>query len=380
MNENIKLISSLFKKLKIDHYFGVPDSVLKNLLNEIFNDNKNNNYISANEGNALALSAGYNISSGKKSIVYLQNSGLGNLINPALSLVSDKLNNIPIYYMIGWRGTPGLNDEPQHLEQGEITTKLLSLLRIKYYIFDNNPQNTKKTIIEIFNFTKKNKNKSIALLIKKNALIENSKNKTINKKDFTRREAIEILYEYLYKKFLFVATAGYTGRELDEISSKYNLKNKINYFLNVGAMGHSSSLSFGLLIGDNSKKIVCLDGEGSILMHMGALPVIGSSRLSNNLIHVILNNGVHDSVGSQINAGSKTSFEHLAKACGYKSYKLCRSKKDLMLFAKKISLKFKGPVMIEVKVHSEGELINLKRPKFSPEKSLLYFKKNFTSN
>lgn len=377
--ENIYLLKKFFISKNISHFFGVPDSVLKNFFNEFDKEKKIKNIIASNEGNALALAAGYQMSSNKIPVVYLQNSGIGNLVNPALSLTSKELNDIPVIYLIGWRGSPDTKDEPQHLETGNITLRLLKLMKINYFIIEDDPKKTKASLLNADKHFYSG-NKSFAIVVKKNTF--KSKDiilKTISQKKLFRKLAIEIIYKTLNKKFLFVATTGYTGRELYEISSSLKSQ-KTNYFLNIGAMGHTSSISIGLLLGNKNKKVVCIDGDGSLVMHMGALPIISQQKESKNLIHILLNNGVHDSVGSQPNASQNINFKSLSKSVGYKKYILCKSEYSLKSTLNKIAISFNGPIFIEVIIFSKGELTGLKRPKDNPKNSKLLFMNNFINN
>ena len=374
--KNINLLKKFFFSKNIDHFFGVPDSVLKNFFKFIDKEHNIRNIIASNEGNALALAAGYQMASNKIPVVYLQNSGIGNLINPALSLTSEKLHDIPVIYLIGWRGSPDSKDEPQHVETGNITLKILKIMNIKYFIIDEDSKKSKLNLLEADKYFNK-KNKSFAIIVKKTALNDiNFSFKKFIKKRFTRRLAIEIIYKTMSKKFLFVATTGYTGRELFEISSQTK-SNNLDYFLNIGAMGHTSSVSMGLLLGNKNKKIICIDGDGSLIMHMGALPVISLQKESKNFIHILLNNGVHDSVGSQPNSSNNIDYKNFSKSIGYKKYIFCNSEISLKKNLIKIKNSFIGPIFIEVVISSEGEISSLKRPNNSPKNSKLLFMKNF---
>ena len=374
--KNILLLKKFFLSKNIDYFFGVPDSVLKNLFEYIDKDKKIKNIIAANEGNALALAAGYQMASNKVPVVYLQNSGLGNLINPALSLTSKKLHDIPIIYLIGWRGSPDSKDEPQHLETGKITLDILKLMNIDYFVVDEDSKKTELNLSKASKYYSKNKN-SFAIVVKKNAFknSNNFSNKIIHKK-FTRRLALENIYKIMSKKFLFVVNTGYAGREFYEVSESVNT-NEIKYFLNVGAMGHTSSIAMGLLLGNKNENIICIDGDGSLIMHMGALPVIGLQNESKNLVHILLNNGVHDSVGAQPNSSNQINYRNLSKSLGYKKYIYCKSENSLKKTLNKVYKAFVGPIFIEVVIHSEGELIGLKRPTAKPKDSKLLFMNNF---
>lgn len=355
-----------FLKKKISFYSGVPDSVLKNFTKLI--DKKKLQHIkAANEGSAVSVAIGEYLSSGKLPCVYLQNSGLGNAINPLISIAHKQVYNIPLLLLIGWRGDPSLEkkDEPQHRLKGEITPNLLKLLDINYVIL--NSENNLKKISKIIDDSRK-KNKISAILVKMNSITSNKKKvkkKIKIDKGMKRIFFIEKLIQKIPKNYKIVSTTGYTSRELDYLRKKYNKNSNSDLYM-VGGMGHSAMVSLGISF---KKKVICLDGDGSILMHLGSMRTVGFYG-NKNFKHIILNNGCHESVGGQITTVTGTDFKNLSKSLGYKSYfSLSLDKntnKTINLF-----LKSNGPSLLEVKI-SSGSIDELTRPK-----EFLKIKKNF---
>ena len=291
-------VEKLFKFLNkngINFFSGVPDSILKNTKQYLEKKNKRQHITAVNEGSAIALCIGYFLSTGKLPCAYMQNSGFGNAINPLVSIAHKKVYSVPIFLMIGWRGSPGTKDEPQHLIKGGITTKLLKLLDIKYCVLKN--ENDFLKLKNLINFSKKNKS-IVACLIKKNSLTSKKKNNLNSgiKSSILREDFLKILLENVNSKTNLIATTGYTSRELHQIRLKYSLKKGSDFYV-VGGMGHSSMVALGTSLYTN-KQVICLDGDGSIMMHMGSLANIGNFARS-NYKHVLLNNYSHESVGGQ---------------------------------------------------------------------------------
>ena len=357
----------LLNKNKINFFTGVPDSILKNL-SPYFEKNKKNHINAANEGNAIAIAAGYHLSTGKLPCVYLQNSGLGNAINPLASITHPRVYSIPMLLVIGWRGSPELKDEPQHKVKGVITRKLLSLLNIKHCIIRT--KRDFKKLNKFINFSKKN-NKAIACLIE-NKILQNDQNyhKKIKKISLKRINIISEIVKNIKTKTNIIATTGFTSRELMEVRKKYR-SNKGNDFYMVGGMGHSASMSLGVSLG-SSKTTICFDGDGSLLMHLGSMATIGFFG-NQNFKHVLFNNNAHESVGGQTTNARRINFEKLSKSMGYKKYILIKNKKRL---AAKINtfFKSKGPVFLQILI-DQGSIQNLMRPK-----NLISIKKKFMKN
>ncbi len=366
---NPKKFISTLKKNKINFFTGVPDSMFSSLCSTLQIKEKKNHILSSNEGSSVGLAIGYHLATGKIPLVYLQNSGIGNMINPLISLSDKKVFRVPIFLLIGWRGEINkkkqIYDEPQHLSQGLITPKLLKLLDIKFKVI-NNKSNFKKDIMILTKYAKQ-KNKIVALLIKKNTF-ENSKyiNKFLTSNLLTREEALKIVYKNIPYRHPKISTTGMLSRELYELNEINQTHD--NTFMCVGGMGHSISISTGLALFKKSKKIFCLDGDGSILMHLGALANSGKIK---NLIHVVFNNFAHDSVGGQRPPSENIEFYKVARDMGYSNS--FRVKNSLQLKNKiDFALKNKKNTFIEI-VCKKGHRKNLSRPK----QNTLYYKQKF---
>tara|TARA_B100000427_G_scaffold328529_1_gene341847 strand:+ start:2713 stop:3837 length:1125 start_codon:yes stop_codon:yes gene_type:complete len=355
------------KKNELDFYCGVPDSLLASFCAYVhdFSD-KNNHIISANEGNAIAIAAGYHLGTNKIPIVYLQNSGLGNAINPLTSLTDAKVYKIPLLLIIGWRGQPGISDEPQHLKQGSITEEQLKLLDIPYHIIGNRSNYKEKienTVNEI-----KNTNAPVAILIKKDTFEEYKvKNKKEDLSDLKREEALNCILD-LCKSDLIVSTTGKTSREIFELRN--NRKEKQRDFLMVGSMGHTSSTALGLALSKPDKRVICLDGDGSMLMHLGSLPIIGQIK-PKNLIHILLNNAAHESVGGQPTVADQINFLELSKSSNYSSYYKASNIEEINSSWQEIKDK-EGPIFFEIFI-KKGSRKNLGRPSETPEENKFSF-------
>ena len=310
-------IEDFVEILDSEFYTGVPDSLLKPLSSYLMNNygiDPKHHIIAANEGNAVGLAAGYHLATNKIPVVYMQNSGEGNAINPIASLLNDKVYGIPVVFVVGWRGEPGVHDEPQHIFQGEITIKLLEDLDIKTFVVSNDT--TKDDINNIMSEFKGllSKGKQVAFVVKKNALEYDQKIKYTNNYSMSREEVIKHIIS-ISKDDPIISTTGKASRELFEARKD----NEHQYdFLTVGSMGHSSSIALGVAINKPNKKIWCIDGDGAAIMHMGSLATIGSIK-PNNLVHILINNTAHESVGGMPTVANTTNFTEIAKACGYEN-------------------------------------------------------------
>jgi len=282
----------------IDFFTGVPDSSLKYLCAYVTdNTDKKNHIIAANEGNAIALAAGKYLATKKIPIIYMQNSGQGNSINPLASLIDSDVYSIPLLMLIGWRGEPGKKDEPQHVKQGKITLKLLETLGIPHEVLPENIEEAKSTIKKAFQYMTTN-NAPYAIVIKKGSFEEYVlQNKVESNYDMSREDAIKILTDNLEERDIVVSTTGKASRELFEYREELWQGHEKD-FLTVGSMGHSSSIALGIALSRPERAVYCFDGDGALIMHLGASAIIGQNAPS-NFKHIILNNGVHDSVGGQ---------------------------------------------------------------------------------
>ena len=303
--------------LGCDFFTGVPDSQLKALCNYLMNTygiDEKHHIIAANEGNCAALAAGYHLATENVPVVYMQNSGEGNIINPVASLLNDQVYAIPCIFVIGWRGEPGIHDEPQHIYQGKVTCDLLDLMDIENFVIDN-----KTTVEELSGImdqfkTSLDAGKCVAFVIGKNALTYNEKVVYENDNDMVREEIIEHIVNVTGKDPI-VSTTGKASRELFEIRESNNQPHKYD-FLTVGSMGHTSSIALGVAINKPDKKVWCIDGDGSALMHMGSMAVVGSAN-PRNLVHIVINNGAHETVGGMPTVASNADLVKIAEACGY---------------------------------------------------------------
>jgi phosphonopyruvate decarboxylase len=312
-------VESLIEILGADFYTGVPDSQLKALCNFLMSkygiDSKHH-MIAANEGNCAALAAGYHMATGKVPVVYMQNSGEGNIINPLASLVNDKVYAIPTIYIVGWRGEPGTKDEPQHIYQGIVTRTLLDDMDVKNFVItkETTEDELKAAMDEFAPILKAGK--QVAFVVSKGALSFDGKVDYRNSYSLNREEVIGHIAKAAGEDPI-VSTTGKISRELFEYRTNNGMSHKYD-FLTVGSMGHCSSIALGIAINKPDLKIWCIDGDGAALMHMGAMAVIGSNKPS-NMIHIVINNGAHETVGGMptVASDSSVNLPAVAAACGY---------------------------------------------------------------
>ena len=312
-------VESLIEILGADFYTGVPDSQLKALCNFLMSkygiDSKHH-MIAANEGNCAALAAGYHMATGKVPVVYMQNSGEGNIINPLASLVNDKVYAIPTIYIVGWRGEPGTKDEPQHIYQGIVTRTLLDDMDVKNFVItkETTEDELKAAMAEFAPILAAGK--QVAFVVSKGALSFDGKVDYKNSYSLNREEVIGHIAKAAGEDPI-VSTTGKISRELFEYRTNNGMSHKYD-FLTVGSMGHCSSIALGIAINKPNLKIWCIDGDGAALMHMGAMAVIGSNKPS-NMIHIVINNGAHETVGGMptVASDSSVNLPAVAAACGY---------------------------------------------------------------
>lgn len=310
-------VETLINTIGADFFTGVPDSLLKPLCNYLMNTygiDPNHHVIAANEGNCSALAAGYYMATGKIPVVYMQNSGEGNIINPVASLLNDKVYAIPVIFIIGWRGEPGVHDEPQHIYQGEVTRKLLDDMDIENAIVDT--ETTDEELADTMaDFRKQlNKGKDVAFVIRKGALSYDEKVTYSNEFTMKREEIIQHIVKATGEDPI-ISTTGKASRELFETRAANGQSHKYD-FLTVGSMGHASSIALGVAINKPKQKIWCIDGDGAAIMHMGAMAVIASCK-PKNLVHILINNNSHETVGGFPTVAKSADMVGVAKACGY---------------------------------------------------------------
>ncbi len=370
-------IEKLIDVIGADFFTGVPDSQLKPLcdyLMSIYGIDPKHHMIAANEGNCTALAAGYHLATGKVPVVYMQNSGEGNIINPVASLLNDRVYGIPVIFIIGWRGEPGIPDEPQHLYQGEVTLNLLKEMDIETFIIDQN------TICEEIEMAMKRfksillKGKAVAFVVRKGVLTYAKEVKYKNKNVMMREEVIKHIVK-VSDKDLIVSTTGKASRELYEIRSANGQSHKYD-FLTVGSMGHCSSIALGVALNRSGIKVWCIDGDASVLMHMGSLAVMGANKPC-NVIHIIINNEAHETVGGMPTVASRIDFAGIAKACGYPNVVCVDTFEDLDVELKNAKLKNELS-LIEVKC-AIGARKDLGRPTMTTFENKQNFMKYLTT-
>ncbi len=365
----------VFIRNGITFFCGVPDSLLKDFLSTLECNKNIKHIVSANEGLAVSLSAGYAMASKEIPVVYLQNSGLGNTVNPLNSLTNSEVYSIPMIFIIGWRGQPGFIDEPQHMVQGRQTEAQVGLLGIDLsYItaksnFDHLIEDAVKRIKQ---------GRSQALLVSENTFSKSDKssNSHFHATSFTREKAINEIATFFYNDVL-VSTTGKTSREL----LKYRIESKqpIREFLTVGSMGHSSSIALGIALYEKKKRVVCIDGDGAMLMHMGTIVSVGDIS-PKNFIHILINNNCHESVGRQRTPTINIDYKKLFLSVGYSSYYKAWDKVSLIEVFNKIDQdSHQGPIIVEVVVNSESSK-KLPRPIQTPLENKLLFEAFLHSN
>ena len=351
----------------IDFYAGVPDSLLKNLCAYITDHaDAAHNIIAANEGGAMGLAAGHYLATGQIPVVYMQNSGEGNIINPLASLTDPDVYNIPVLLVIGWRGKPGVHDEPQHVKQGKVTTGLLNVMGIDYTVLSKEEDKAEAQIKKAVAYMQSAK-QCYALVVEKDTfdayMLQN-----VEKNDLTmsREEAIQTVASVLGDKDVIVSTTGMISRELFEYRTAMNEGHERD-FLTVGSMGHASQIALGIALAKQDRKVWCFDGDGASIMHMGSMAIV-ANKAAQNYIHVVFNNGAHDSVGGQPTVGLKIDLPAVAKAVGYKQIISVDNKTDLEKQLSILNSQFStigGPVFLEVKV-KKGNRKDLGRPTTTP--------------
>ena len=310
-------VEKLVEMIGADFYTGVPDSQLKTLCNYLMNTygiDPRHHVIAANEGNCTALAAGYHLATGRVPVVYMQNSGEGNIINPVASLLNEKVYGIPMIFIVGWRGEPGVHDEPQHIYQGEVTLKLLEDMGIKAFVIgrDTTEEEAAAAMEDFRGLLAQGRD--VAFVVRKGALTYDGKTAYANDYAMSREEIIRHIVAASGEDPI-VSTTGKASRELFEIREANGQGHRYD-FLTVGSMGHSSSIARGVAVHKPGAKIWCVDGDGAVLMHMGAMAVLGAHH-PGNMVHVIINNGAHETVGGMPTVAGKIDFVALARACGY---------------------------------------------------------------
>lgn len=355
---NPKDFFDVLKENNYDYFCGVPDSTLKHLCSYI-DDNAHEHLICANEGSAIGNAIGYHLATGKTPVVYMQNSGFGNAINPILSMASKEIYQIPMLIIVGWRGEPGVKDEPQHIHQGKVLLPSMGAMELDYDMLPTKFESAQKLISDIALKIKAEK-RPYFLVVKKGTFEDYKSPKTKDISPLNRIEAIkEIINTFPNEKF--ISSTGFISRELFEIREELKQDHSKD-FLTIGAMGHTSQIAYSYAKHSKAKTI-CLDGDGSFLMHMGGTTAI-KSQPNTHLLHIVLNNGAHLSVGGQPTVASKLELSNIAKECGFEYAYSVQSEKELLTILKEVKDKT-APVFIDIKVNKEIKK-DLKRPNLSP--------------
>jgi len=355
-----------FDELKghqIDFYTGVPDSLLKNLCAYITDNLPSSQHIiAANEGGAVGLAAGYHLATGKIPVVYMQNSGLGNTVNPLMSLTDKLVYNIPVLLVVGWRGEPGVKDEPQHRKQGLVTLPLLETMGIQYEVLTDDESQLAEQIGRAVAHMQATK-EAFALVVKKGTFDSYKlQSDTASAFSLSRENAIKLVAGHVSSNDVIVSTTGMISRELFEYRAAMNHGHHQD-FLTVGSMGHASQIALGIAINKPGRRVFCFDGDGATIMHAGNMAIIGSVAPS-NYYHIVFNNGAHDSVGGQPTVGHQVDIPSVARAFGYKTVKTVDNESDLVQQLESLTQE-EAPLLLEIKV-KKGARADLGRPTTTP--------------
>lgn len=344
----------------MDFFVGVPDSLLKNLCACITEKTPaTNNIITANEGNAIAMASGYHVATGKYGVVYMQNSGLGNTVNPLLSLADEDVYRIPMLLIVGWRGEPGKKDEPQHKKQGKLTLPLLETMGIPYEILNE----TYEAQLQRAEQYMAEKKQAYALVVQKGSFSDYKLTKAAPQYDLTREEALKTILSHITEQEFIVSTTGKTSREIFEIREARK-QGHANDFLTVGSMGHTASIALGMSLGTTAN-VYTIDGDGSFLMHMGGFPVIASVS-QKNFKYILINNGAHESVGGQPTVAFGIDVEAILSASGFRHVHRATTAEEIADGMKKLADEEKAALVVYTR---QGSRDDLGRPTTTPEEN-----------
>lgn len=369
-------VKDFVEAIGADFYTGVPDSQLKALCTYLMGEygiDPAHHVIAANEGNCVGLAAGYHMATGKVPVVYMQNSGEGNVVNPVASLISRDVYGIPMVFVIGWRGEPGVHDEPQHAQQGRITNELLDVLEIEHFTVgsDTTAAELRETMDRFQSIL--SSGGSVAFVVQKGALSCEGKPEYGNSFEMTREEIVEAVSTAAGSDPI-VSTTGKASRELFEIREARG-EGHGRDFLTVGSMGHASSIALGIANAKPKTRVWCIDGDGAVLMHMGAMAVIGSCA-SKNFVHVVVNNQAHETVGGMPTVANAVDLSAIATACGYKRTLSAETAEELAA-ALDEAVRAEGPVLLEAKC-AIGARSDLGRPTTTPQQNKQAFMAHLT--
>lgn len=353
----------MLREQGIEFFTGVPDSLLKNVCAYITDHIPvQNNVIAANEGAAIGLATGYHLATGAIPVVYMQNSGIGNAVNPLLSLTDKEVYNVPLLLLIGWRGEPGVHDEPQHVKQGKVTLSLLDAMGIRYAVLSKDEAEFEVQLAKALD-AMRSTNEAYAFVIQKDTFDDYKlKSVAASELKLSREEAIQTVTSSLGDRDVVVSTTGMISRELFEYRESVS-EGHARDFLTVGSMGHASQIALGIALQQPDRTVWCFDGDGASIMHMGSMAVTGSMH-PRNVIHVVFNNGAHDSVGGQPTVGLDIDLPQIARSSGYSTAMSVSNKEELLLVLGEIQSK-ERPVLLEIKV-KKGARKDLGRPTTTP--------------
>lgn len=362
------------EKKGVEFSTGVPDSLLKDFCAYVADNG--NDIIAANEGASLSLAAGYHLATGKIPMVYMQNSGFGNIINPLTSLVDPEVYSIPMLVMIGWRGEPGVKDEPQHVKQGRVNEAMLKALELPYEILSDSPEEAQKQVDRAFEYMVAN-SAPFALLVRKGTFEAYTlQNNIVHDLPLKREDAVKLVIDNLSNEDIVVSTTGKTSREVFEYRAAKGVGHERD-FLTVGCMGHASQIALGIALQKQQRQVVCLDGDGAFIMHMGSAAIVGDLQ-PKNFKHIVINNGSHDSVGGQPTVGFDLDFLKIAEACRYRNSYTAQTESEVSAMMETL-MKSEGPSLLEIRT-SKGARSDLGRPTIKPVDNKKDFMRNLGNN
>jgi len=380
-----RLLDFMGDELGVKFFTGVPDSCINTFCAEIDRHQSQAgkskdtaeapvHVIASNEGSAVALAIGNFLATGNVPLVYMQNSGLGNAVNPLLSAAHAEVYGIPMMLVLGWRGAPGVHDEPQHMVTGRQTREILESLEIETFVMPKGGDVEAEETMRAAHECAKAGNRPVAVLVEpktfSGSIIRDPQPTTA----LSREAAILQLLDVIGPNDAVVSTTGFTSRELYELRESTGSSHSSD-FLCVGSMGHALSIAQGIAISQPERIVWCIDGDGAALMHAGSMANSFSMGLS-NLRHVLINNEAHESVGGQATAASQLykagshhqslSFADMASVFGYECIGNAKSSKELSRMLPELARKRLAPAFLEVKV-ALGSRENLGRPKNSTQ-------------
>jgi len=356
------------KQRGVNFFTGVPDNTLQDLVGYMEDtEPASRHVVAANEGAAVAIASGYHLGTGKIPAVYLQNSGIGNAVNPLLSLCSSGVYSIPMLLLVGWRGEPGTTDEPQHAIQGEIMPGLLSELRVPWAVLPSSHGEAEPALDSAIAAMQREQQPFVMLVRQEAFQKYKPKAQHSSKLPMSREAAVQLIIEQLNGHEIIVSGTGMVSRELFEYRQSLGAGHQRD-FLTVGSMGHASAIALGIANARPDRKVVCLDGDGSALMHLGNVSTIGAMAPP-NLVHIVLNNGAHDSAGGSYTAGFQSDFAALAKAAGYRSAQMAKTEQGVVECLRAVE---HGPSLIEIQINRDRRA-DLGRPTITPSQNKIEF-------